>query len=375
MGPISTSRKNIIKAENDRNILVLEPYYGGSHKRFLKELSRYLPYNFSFLTLPARKWKWRMRFSAPWYAERLSQDKPAEAILCSTFIDVATFRSLAPSWVNRVPVFTYFHENQFAYPVQVKDERDFHFGLTNFTTALASDGIAFNSAYNLQTFLSGVDWIAKKVPDMKLDSVKELGSKAVILFPGLDFTGFPEIRQEKGHSAEEPVIVWNHRWEHDKDPETFFGTLYELSDQGFAFKLIVLGQSFQRQPSIFNEARRRLAEHIIHFGYLPERSEYLKMLTQGNLVVSTARHEFYGYSVIEAVRAGCRPLLPDRLSYPGLFPCQYLYKKGDLKRKLIEVMDQGGLDRSESCGLTDQFAWENLVTGYQAWFDSVRLRL
>ena len=43
-------------------VLVLEPYYGGSHKAFLKGLSR-LPYTFDFMTLPARKWKWRMRLA------------------------------------------------------------------------------------------------------------------------------------------------------------------------------------------------------------------------------------------------------------------------------------------------------------------------
>jgi len=37
-------------------------------------------------------------------------------------------------------------------------------------------------------------------------------------------------------------------------------------------------------------------------------------------VLSTARHEFFGIAVVEALLAGCLPWLPDRLSYPELLP-------------------------------------------------------
>ncbi|MGL4651339.1 MAG: glycosyltransferase, partial [Caldilineaceae bacterium] len=50
------------------------------------------------------------------------------------------------------------------------------------------------------------------------------------------------------------------------------------------------------------------------------RAEYEVLLSQAALVVSTADHEFFGISLLEAVLAGAFPLLPKRLSYPELLP-------------------------------------------------------
>ena len=142
-------------------ILGLEGYYGGSHKAFIDGWVGNSRHEWTLLTLPANKWKWRMRLSAPWLAIELAKRIPVDAsqeyscILCSTFVDVAAFKGLAPSWVRDLSVLTYFHENQFAYPVRVEDERDFHFALTNLTTVLASDRVAFNSRYNYESFITG----------------------------------------------------------------------------------------------------------------------------------------------------------------------------------------------------------------------------
>ena len=364
-------------------ILVLEPYYGGSHRAFLKGLQHHLDHDFELLTLPARKWKWRMRLAAPWLAGQLEPGRRFDRILCSTFVDVAAFRALAPAWAREVPLCTYFHENQFVYPVQQEDERDLHFALTNYTTALASDRLAFNSAYNLHTFLAGAAALLKIAPDMDLTgSLEEIRAKAVILPPGLDFGPLdqagPATKSRPGGTAAPPVIVWNHRWEHDKDPETFFRTLFELDRQGVAFRLVVLGQSFARRPEIFHEAKTRLAHRLLHWGYAQSREEYHDWLRQGDVVVSTARHEFFGLAVIEAVRAGCRPLLPNRLSYPELFPADYLYEEGELAARLTELLQglesRGGESRGDerlppaaARRLTDRFAWENLAARYEAW--------
>ena len=348
-------------------VLVLEPYHGGSHKSFLAGLCRNLPFAFDLMTLPARKWKWRMRLSAPFYAQELHKSgRRYDRILCSTFVDVAAFRGLAPPWVRDVPLLTYFHENQFAYPTQFVDERDLHFALTNLTTALSSDRIAFNSLYNLESFMEGIEETLKHSYDLKLeDAIEEIQEKSRVLPPGIDFSFIDTAKEENRPGP--PVILWNHRWEHDKDPDSFFEALFGLDREGNDFRLVVLGESFKAHPEIFDAARQRLSEKVLHFGYVRSRKDYARWLKQGSVVVSTARHEFFGIAVLEAVRAGCRPLLPRRLSYPELFPEDFLYNEGDLLNRLKEAVRKKRLSHHVSLKLTKPVSWEELAPAYRSW--------
>jgi len=354
-------------------ILVLEPYYGGSHRTFLDGMQAHLPYDFFLLTLPARHWKWRMRLAAPYFADRiraLPEDIEFDAIFCSSFVDVATLRSLLPAAIGRLPFYTYFHENQFAYPVRQEDERDFHFGLTNLTTVLASDRVAFSTGYNLETFLQGVEQIQRLRPDMKLRAmVEKIGARACILNPGMDFSRIDGAAGRKRERAGPPVIVWNHRWEHDKDPRRFFDTLFSLDADGLDFRLIVLGQSFRTVPAVFAEAQARLKSRIIHYGFAESPARYAELLHNGDIVASTAKHEFYGIAVIEAVRAGCYPLLPAGLAYPELFGPEYLYGEGEFPSRLKSLLQKRTtLDNSQARAMTERFSWAALKAGYMEWF-------
>lgn len=356
-------------------ILALEPYYGGSHRAFLSGLIQELPHAFELLSLPARHWKWRMRLAAPYFAAVLRErveggGQLPEALFCSAFLDAAVFRGMLPAKFAALPLLLYFHENQFAYPVQLLEERDLHFAVTNLTSALAADRIAFNSRYNLESFLAGARELLGRMPDMALPGWEgALRAKATVLFPGLDFReidGCPAAPSGSGA----PVLLWNHRWEYDKDPEFFFRTLFALEEEGTDFRLIVLGESFRTQPPVFAEAMQRLAPRIIHFGYARERDKYCALLRRADVVVSTARHEFYGYAVLEAVRSGCRPLVPDRLSYQELMPDQFRYQDRDFAQRLRQSLELGRLPEQEALALTAEFSWPALRERYLDWFAS-----
>ena len=352
-----------------KTILVLEPYYGGSHKSFLNSLERELGFDFIYLTLPARKWKWRMGYSALWFAEKICKNKNCDLILCSTFVDVAAFLGLAPAWVRSVPVYTYFHENQFAYPNQIHDKRDAHYPLINFTSGLASDGLAFNSKYNLSTYLAGCRRLEKMAPDMRHDFSSKISAKAIVLSLPFDYAAIDTAKQI-GEQSSVPLIIWNHRWEHDKCPELFFETLFSLAENGISFQLCVLGQSFIRNPPIFAEAKERLKEQIVNFGFVDSREEYIQWLKKGTLVVSTASHEFFGMAIMEAVRAGCRPFLPNDLSYPELFGAEYLYERDNFKRDLSLLLQEkvSRLENQIAMEITEPYSWNNMVDHYRQWF-------
>ena len=135
--------------------------------------------------------------------------------------------------------------------------------------------------------------------------------------------------------------------------------------------MIIVGQSFKRKPTIFSKAHEKLSHKIIHYGFVESRDEYARLLKMADVVVSTAEHEFYGISIIEAVRAGCHPLLPARLSYPELFPAEYLYEDGELFSRLKALLeDPGPFDRAEAKLLTERFSWTELKEKYHEWFSN-----
>jgi glycosyltransferase involved in cell wall biosynthesis len=357
-----------------KRILILEPYYGGSHKYFLDGLQKNVEANYYLLTLPARNWKMRMQLSALWFVEKIKAlpggQRQFDSVLCSSFIDVAVLRALLAGvhgWNHQAKILTYFHENQFVYPQRFDAPGQYQFAAINFHSALASDGIAFNSQYNRDSFFAGCRSGLKAAMDMKFSGIiKKLADKTIILPPGLDFSEIDRIEWKK--TTETPVIVWNHRWEHDKNPESFFLALQQLDLRGIDFRLIILGQSFPASPVCFAHGEKKFQKKILHYGFVPSYEKYITLLRQGDIVVSTSLHEFYGISILEAVRAGCLPILPNRLSYPELFDDEFLYSDDSLVERLEKLLTNCcRLSFERTREMTDRFGWSNLRKTYLEW--------
>lgn len=350
-------------------ILALEPYYGGSHKAFLDGYAAHSRHSLESLTMPARKWKWRMRGAALAMHEQLRARRGAfDAVLASDYVDLAALAGMTPRVLEGVPRLAYFHENQLTYPLPSEDERDYQFAFTNITTCLAADHVLFNSRYHLESFLSGVERLLRRMPDHIPDWVPEaIRARAEVVPVGVDLAPIDANRSTAAPRTGPLTVVWNHRWEHDKGAQMFFDVMMELQDEGGDFGLVVTGQRFRTAPPVFEEVTQCLAARMKNFGYVESRDDYCKLLLESDVVVSTAVQEFFGISVVEAVYAGCAPLLPNGLSYPELLPERYhalcLYKgREGLKAQLARYMDQPeearALDLSDLRAEMRRFGWD-----------------
>ncbi|XP_066273054.1 tRNA-queuosine alpha-mannosyltransferase-like [Branchiostoma lanceolatum] len=162
-------------------------------------------------------------------------------------------------------------------------------------------------------------------------------------------------------------IVWPHRWEHDKNPDLFFHTLFQLKEEGCSFMVSVLGQEYTDVPEIFAEAAEKLEGQIHQWGHLAAKEDYYRLLHQADVVVSTADHEFYGVSMLESVYCGCYPLCPNRLVYPEIFPKECLYNTPQqLKKRLRDYCRRPQLARKHTINLEiHQYSWEGLAEEYR----------
>lgn len=307
------------------DIAYIEPFDGGSHAQFTRALTVMPWAHWTALTLPARHWKWRMRGAASYFALQHAEQlgRRYDLLIVSAYLSLAELRGLVPA-LAAVPTVLYFHENQLAYPVQAgrEDPRDLHFGFTQLVSGLAATRLAFNSAHNRDSFLEEGARLLASMPDaVPADWIERLRSRSEVWPLPLSL---PEVArfEDAAPSARGggPLIVWNHRWEFDKGPAAFFAVLERLHAREVPFRLAVCGHRFRQVPPVFERAREALADRIDQWGTLETREEYLSLLARAQLCVSTADHEFFGISMLEATHMGARPLVPDRLAYPEHFP-------------------------------------------------------
>lgn len=318
-------------------LLLISPYHGGSHQAWAEGYGRFSALGINLLTMPARFWKWRMHGAAVTLARRfMEMEYTPDLILATDMLDLTTFLSLTRSIIPHTPVVLYMHENQLTYPLPADKssgpmrrqlgERDRHYAFINYASMLVADQVWFNSSYHLEAYFSALPNFLKHFPEYnELGTISDLRTKSDVVPVGIDLqrldTG--QIPRHKSAARQEgPLILWNQRWEYDKDPEAFFAALDILAGENIPFRVAVCGQQFGKQPPIFARSIEQLAERVIHTGYA-DPDTYARLLWEADITISTARHEFFGISILEAIYANTFPILPARLSYPELIPGEF----------------------------------------------------
>ena len=311
------------------NILMLEPYFAGSHRAWIEGYTKKSRHTVDKLTLPGRYWKWRMHGGAVTLAREFNANINGggalpDLIIASDMLDLTVFLALTRQHTSPVPTAVYFHENQFTYPWSPGDRdvaagRDTHFGFINISTALAADKVYFNSRYHMESFLTAAAGYLEGLPEpSEKETADVIRAKSSVLHLGLDLAGICREGEEEDKTGP-PLILWNHRWEYDKNPAEFFEALYVLDERGRDFRVAILGENFKRSPEIFNEAREKLGDKVVHYGFAEDFASYARWLRRTDILPVTSIHDFFGASVVEAVFAGAWPILPNRLAYPEHF--------------------------------------------------------
>jgi glycosyltransferase involved in cell wall biosynthesis len=365
-------------------VLALEPYFGGSHKAFLQGWIGLSRHSWTLLNLPPRKWKWRMRHSAITLAdltvEKVKKGEEWDLLLCSDMLNLAEYLGLVHPAVKRLPSIVYFHENQLTYPVIHQREFDYHFVLTNMITALAGSEVWFNSSYHRDVFLSELRSFLKRMPDFhSLAAIETIRLKSSIKYPGIH--KFPERRKRPPGPMR---IVWAARWEYDKNPELFFEALRILKRRKIKFRLSIMGKHGRNIPDTFSSAKDEFSCLIDRWGYQQDRFDYETALLESDVFVSTAEHEFFGISVIEAAAAGAFPLVPERLAYPETLELKagnedFYYKGGAnrLAERLIQLSEKiqdnnlWGRDPNRAVRIAEKFYWESKAKQFDFNLDTI----
>ncbi|WP_250462881.1 tRNA-queuosine alpha-mannosyltransferase domain-containing protein [Microbulbifer litoralis] len=357
------------------NVLLLSAYDADSHKRWRRGLVEAIPdWRWTVLTLPPRYFSWRVRGnSLSWSRGEAAETlrRPWDLIVATSMTDLSALRGLVPE-IAAVPTAVYFHENQFAYPLSGDAFGSVEPQLLNIYTALAGDLLLFNSDYNRRTLLAGAEALLKRFPDCVPPGLgAEIAQKSQVLPVPLEESAFAVGKRGRSNR---PTFIWNHRWEYDKGPDILLAALQQFVQQELPFTLHMVGQQFRKQPPEFARIRELLVEHdaLGAWGYQQSAADYRRLLRQSHAVLSTARHDFQGLAVLEAVAAGCRPLVPDSLAYPEWFGPLGYHSGGGEDSAAIELGDAMGASagrilRGEPLAVADvsRLRWPSLVGRYR----------
>ena len=219
-----------MKKDKVMKILLLDPFFTGSHKQWACAYQQASQHEVEILSLPGRHWKWRMHGGAVQLAQDFLQlNFNPDLILATDMLDLSTFIALSKNKLKQTQIALYFHENQITYPWSPKDQdiqlqRNNQYGFINYTSALVADHVFFNSNYHQNSFINSLPDFLKQFPDYRgLENITMIKQKSSVLPLGINLKPFDKFNRTTKNEI--PVLLWNHRWEYDKNPEDFYDAL------------------------------------------------------------------------------------------------------------------------------------------------------
>lgn len=102
----------------------------------------------------------------------------------------------------------------------------------------------------------------------------------------------------------------------------------------------------EKCPELIAKLREKGVEVFVTANKGLSREEYLRVLGRAKYAVSWSYQETFGIAMAEAFRLGAIPLVPNRLSYPELFPEVCLF---DSQEGLVGAVTSGYSPRFDTC--------------------------
>lgn len=358
-------------------VLLLEPFFTGSHEVWASGWQANSRHRLHLLTQPGTHWRHRMMAASVPLAEATRDHVKAhgrpDVVVASDMVDLAGYLGLCRDELAGVPTVVYFHENQLTQPTSpngVGGLRDRHLGWTNWRTLLAADEVWFNSRWQRDSMTDALEDLLSGGPagDDQRPLLAVSHAKFRVRPVGCDLLGLLGHKRDAGARREpaqrEPLIVWNHRWSHDKGLDVAAASMKAVASQGVGFRLAVVGTDDHHDPAHGDKLLAPLGDRVVHRGWM-EPEAYRRLLCEADVVVASARQENFGISVVEAVAAGCVPVVPDALAYPESIDDQFFrYPPGRLTTALRDTLV--GLDehRRRCAALREslrRFDWSNVA--------------
>lgn len=379
-------------------ILLLSAYDAASHQRWRQGLEAQFPdCHWTQLSLPPRYFNWRIRGnSLSWaFSEQAALSAGYDLVIATSMVDLSSLRGFIPS-LGAVPTLVYFHENQFAYPLNPQQHKGIEPQMVNLYSALCGDLLVFNSDFNRQSFFEGAAALLRKLPDgVPAGLIERMRDRSWVIPVPLEEACFAaEQRSSIAQRApgERLQLLWNHRWEYgefgvplrilwaarweyDKGPDRLLEVMRELERRGVDYRMCILGEQFRTSPPEFEVIKEEFAHRLVQWGYESSPERYRLWLSSADIVLSTAIHEFQGLAVLEAIAAGCIPVLPRREVYPELVSSVYTYDSfpDDLEKEAGAAVDLIQNVVSDKLGAPDvsEFSWDRLKLTYDNAFSAL----
>lgn len=354
----------------------MEPFYGGSHQAWADGYAAHSGHEVHLVTHEDEAWRWRLRGGALTLADdvaaTVAETGPPDVVLVSDMVNLPALLGFARRSIGAAPVAAYFHENQLLYPVKGGGEPDRQIAFINWLTLAAADVVLFNSAFHRDNLLAELPrFLDQAADDRHLDHLATVEARSEVLPVGVDLSELSPARRPPAGPAP-PLVLWSHRWEWDKQVDRALRMLVGQAEQGVAFRVALLGEQPDTLPKEVAASVRALGDRVVHQGHLP-RAEYIDVVLQSDVVLSTAKQEFFGIAMVEAMAAGCVPVLPDDVSYPEIVPEQWHsaalhdWRAGGPVEHLHAVLADLPAAKQRVAGLADamrQYDWSVMAPRY-----------